>query len=313
MSYTIQNGDSLWGIATQQCGAKSVADIQKTIDKLVELNNLGSENATIFTGASLKLPTDTFESSAKEQNVADSTTGNAANSTNNNTVNNLGNNLGGNTFGSIGGTLGSMSSDTDSNTIGNTTLLNKPFFALGGEEFEFLSFPKENQYKEQQEYNIFSFIDMLESASGLEKLLSGVTSIFATSETEETQETTTSESSSSKETKEEEQQKYEEKLKSTANGQFKSLDEQETVSYDNFMDWYNQGLTAKKREVYAQNEGQLKTAFDALDKNGDSNLDATEIEDMYEAFNKIDQEIDKMIKRDKLDNTEEEQKTLANA
>ena len=266
MSYTIQNGDSLWGIATQQCGAKSVADIQKVIDKLVELNNLGSENATIFTGASLKLPTDTFESSTKQDETTNSTTNS-----------------------------------------------NRPVFTLGGQELEFLSYQNENPYQEQQEYNIFSFIDMLESASGLEKLLSGVASIFETSETEETQETTTSESSSNKETKEEEQQKYEEKLKSTANGQFKSLDEQETVTYDNFLDWYNQGLTAKKREVYSQNEAQLKEAFDALDTNGDSNLDATEIEDMYEAFNKIDQEIDKIIKRDNLDNPEEEQKTLANA
>lgn len=265
MSYTIQNGDSLWGIATQQCGAKSVADIQKVIDKLVELNNLGSENATIFTGASLKLPTDTFESSAKQNNASD-----------------------------------------------NATNSSRPVFTLGGQELEFLTYQNESTSQEQ-EYNIFSFIDMLENASGLEKLLSGVASIFGTSETEETQETTTSETSSSKESKEEQQQKYEEKLKSTANGQFKSLDEQETVTYDNFLDWYNQGLTAKKREVYSQNEDQLKEAFDALDTNGDSNLDATEIENMYEAFNKIDQEIDKMIKRDKLDNPEEEQRTLANA
>lgn len=265
MSYTIQNGDSLWGIATQQCGAKSVADIQKVIDKLVELNNLGSENATIFTGASLKLPTDTFESSTKQNNASD-----------------------------------------------NATNSSRPVFTLGGQELEFLTYQNESTSQEQ-EYNIFSFIDMLENASGLEKLLSGVASIFGTSETEETQETTTSETSDSKESKEEQQQKYEEKLKSTANGQFKSLDEQETVTYDNFLDWYNQGLTAKKREVYSQNEAQLKEAFDALDTNGDSNLDATEIENMYEAFNKIDQEIDKMIKRDKLDNPEEEQKTLANA
>ena len=265
MSYTIQNGDCLWSIATQQCGAKNIADIQEVINKLVELNNLGSKDATIFTGESLKLPTDTFESSAKQNNASD-----------------------------------------------NATNSNRPVFTLGGQELEFLTYQNESTSQEQ-EYNIFSFIDMLENASGLEKLLSGVASIFGTSETEETQETTTSETSSSKESKEEQQQKYEEKLKSTANGQFKSLDEQETVTYDNFLDWYNQGLTAKKREVYSQNEDQLKEAFDALDTNGDSNLDATEIENMYEAFNKIDQEIDKMIKRDKLDNPEEEQKTLANA
>ena len=265
MSYTIQNGDCLWSIATQQCGAKSVADIQEVINKLVELNNLGSKDATIFTGESLKLPTDTFESSAKQNNASD-----------------------------------------------NATNSSRPVFTLGGQELEFLTYQNEGTSQEQ-EYNIFSFIDMLENASGLEKLLSGVASIFETSETEETQDTTTSETSDSKESKEEQQQKYEEKLKSTANGQFKSLDEQETVTYDNFLDWYNQGLTAKKREVYSQNEDQLKEAFDALDTNGDSNLDATEIENMYEAFNKIDQEIDKIIKRDKLDNPEEEQRTLANA
>ena len=267
MSYTIQSGDSLWGIANQQCGAKSIADIQEIINKIVELNNLGSKNATIFAGESLKLPTDIFESSTKQDNTSQ-----------------------------------------------NTTDANQSAFEFGGQDFEFISIANEDLYQQDlQEFNIFTFINMVASGTGLEKLLSNVTSIFGTSETEETQGTSSSETSSSGETKEEQQQKYEEKLKSTANGQFKSLDEQETVTYDNFLDWYKQGITAQKREVYSQNESQLKTAFDALDTNGDSNLDATEIENMYEAFNKIDQEIDKMIKKDKLDNPEEEQRTLTNA
>ncbi len=286
MSYTIQSGDSLWGIATKECGAKNNADIQKVIDEIVELNNLGSANTTIFSGDTLKLPSDIFELTQKaDGEQSQMQTG--------------------------------LQSSQENQTFDFPTFGNKMPFEDNQNSF----FPQKNNEPDIIEVNIFQFLSSLSGRSGMQTLLSGIASLFGTvespisvtiSSTKETSKTEYS-TSSKKKTKEEQKQEYEENLKNTANGNFKNLNKDETISYDYFLNWYKTGITSQKREIYSENEEKLKSAYENLDTNGDGVLDSDEIEDMFEAFNKIDKEIDKIIKNENMDKQDPENKTIIQA
>ena len=245
MNYTIQSGDSLWGIATQQCGAKSIAQIQSMIKQIISLNNLNGQNATIFSGVTLRLPGDIFET-----------------------------------------TTGAPEKNANNENPAQGTFVS---------------------------YNIFDVLRNLKNVSDISTLMNSLTEALNSAMNGKNNEDNTVKLGS-EEKDEEEQEKYEENLKSTANGTFKNLSEEEGVSYDNFLNWYNQGLSAQKREVYSKNEAQLRSAFDSFDTNHDSILDATEIENIFEAYKKINNQIDKIIKQEKLDNPEtDKENTLARA
>lgn len=94
----------------------------------------------------------------------------------------------------------------------------------------------------------------------------------------------------------------EENLKSIANGMFKSLNDGKGVTYDAFLNWYTQGITTSEKAILRQDEGRFREAFDKLDADNNSLLDASEMEKMFKAFDKMDKYIDGIITNQSLTN-----------
>ena len=87
----------------------------------------------------------------------------------------------------------------------------------------------------------------------------------------------------------------EENLKNIANGMFQSLSNEGGITYDAFLNWYKQGITASEQAILDEHEDRFKEAFEKIDTNGNTVLDADEVKDMFDAFDKMDSTIDGMI------------------
>lgn len=87
----------------------------------------------------------------------------------------------------------------------------------------------------------------------------------------------------------------EENLKNIANGMFQSLSNEGGITYDAFLNWYKQGITASEQAILDEHEDRFKEAFEKIDTNGNIVLDADEVKDMFDAFDKMDSTIDGMI------------------
>ncbi len=95
---------------------------------------------------------------------------------------------------------------------------------------------------------------------------------------------------------------YQDNLKKIANGMFTSLSDGSGVTYDAFLNWYTQGITSKERAVLEENEDRFKAAFDKLDADNSTKLESDEIENMFEAFDKMDKVVDGMVSNANLTN-----------
>lgn len=88
----------------------------------------------------------------------------------------------------------------------------------------------------------------------------------------------------------------EENLKNIANGMFEALHEdEEGVTFDQFLDWYKEGITKSELSILEDNLERFEKDFKRIDKNGNGVLDANEIKNMFDAFDKMDNTIDGMI------------------
>ena len=83
---------------------------------------------------------------------------------------------------------------------------------------------------------------------------------------------------------------------------FTSLSDGSGVTYDAFLNWYTQGITSKERAVLEENEDRFKAAFDKLDADNSTKLESDEIENMFEAFDKMDKVVDGMVSNANLTN-----------